>query len=316
MIGRLPSCRIAWILFFSGALEPAGALSYDRAERLREMRDRTLVWAFRAEDGGVATNDLNDQGDMLERAGLLCLFGMPERCEDVRNAQAADGRFYRARQYIGISRLDAFSRDHFNGVMAYYMATRDRDSAERYLHYLETHDFKLCERASDNRCVMMPDTWGILGRVWRANGWGAPARIERKMKWGMRVDGIGIVLGSFSPLGFESVLPAWTAILRQKLQTENGWVRLAMGIASKRQPNNAFVRYAREGATDRVADLTLEACSGNQGRGEYDFIWNRRMFREEGRLFVDSGPTRKKSVEDASDGWDCIIMAQMLLSAS
>lgn len=291
----------------------AFALTGDRAARLREMRDRTLKWAFRAEDGGVATNDRNDQGDMLERAGYLCLFGMIERCEDVKNSQAPDGRFYRARQYIGVTRVDAFSRDHFNGVMAYYMATRDRDSAERYLHWLETSKFKLCEKASDNRCEMRPDTWGIMGRVWKANGWPVSARISRKMKWGMRSDGIGILVGSFSRPGFEAVLPAWTAILRKKLYAENGWVRLAMKIAGKRQPLNAFVIYAREGASDRVADLTLDACNGIQGRGEYDFIWNRRLFRDGNRIYADSGPTRRKPVEDASDGWDCILMAQLLL---
>ncbi|NDF14891.1 hypothetical protein EB061_06165 [bacterium] len=294
---------------------PASAeVSPDRAARLRQMRDQTLVWAFLAEDGGLATNHLNDQGDMVERAGFLCLFGMVERCQDVRTAQAPDGRFYRARQYIGVSRVDAFSRDHFNGVMAYYIATKDEDSARRYLGYLETHRFRLCEKSSDNRCIMTPETWGIIGRVWRHNGWSASPRLTRKMKWGMRVDGAGIVVGSFSPLGFESVLPAWTGILRRKLDSVNDWVRLAMKIAVRRQPENAFVRFARDGATDEVADLTLNACNGVRGRGDYDFIWNRRLFRKHGRLYVDSGAGREKPVEDASDGWDCILMAQMLLS--
>jgi hypothetical protein len=301
------------LLFFLVTCSDSRALTPDRVEKLRNMRAQTLTWAFRAQDGGVATNHLNDQGDMLERAGFLCLFGMRERCEDVRNSQAPDGRFYRARQYIGVSHVNAFSRDHFNGVMAYYIATRDRDSADRYLSYLENHQFKLCEKATDDRCDMKPDTWGILGRVYRANGWSTHRRLARKMRWGMRMDGVGIVAGSFSSLGFESVLPAWTAILRKELNAENAWVRLAMRIAVRRQPLNAFVRYGLEGATDRVAELTLAACNGVRGRGDYDFIWNRRLFRENGVLYVDSGTQRKNQAEDASDGWDCIIMAQMLL---
>ena len=62
MIRFLPwwSAMIGVILFHT----VSWAVSPDRADLLRRMRDQTLEWAFRAEDGGVATNHLNDQGDM------------------------------------------------------------------------------------------------------------------------------------------------------------------------------------------------------------------------------------------------------------
>lgn len=139
--------------------------------------------------------DCSYYGNTNNISGPYCLFGDTDRCEDVRAAQdSATGAWYRnafQRRFPQSEKgQPLFSRDEVLGVMAYLVKTKDTSAAEKWLRFLVSNPRKrsfILEKikidhevvdfcppdgpvTADDRCEMRPDTWALMGRVYRYIG--------------------------------------------------------------------------------------------------------------------------------------------------
>jgi hypothetical protein len=104
------------VFLFPASAEP---IRLETKQKLLELQTVISQWAPMHEPTGtMAQSKIGDQGDIIQRAGLLCLYGDLKRCEDVRKSQSDDGMFWRAPVEMNRTTENSFSRDHFNGVMA------------------------------------------------------------------------------------------------------------------------------------------------------------------------------------------------------
>ena len=150
------------MLFVSVNFASATPLTPETKLKLEVLRAAIDTWAPMCE-GAMSLNRDCYQGDLIEYSGYRCATGDLERCNDIKQAQDVDGRFWRAHRLIGKTDSDSFSRDMFMGLMFYYTTTKDVASLKKWLDYLYSHHSKMCDDANDNRCTLMPSTWGMLG---------------------------------------------------------------------------------------------------------------------------------------------------------
>ena len=287
-------------------------LSAAKIAAVKELKNQISHWAFRY-NGQMAQNPEGNQDDILERAGLLCMIGISKHCEEVALAQGQDGRFWRAQRYVDSGTENSFSRDHLNGVFAYLIGTKDQNVANNFEKYLKSHQWRLCEKASDNRCRIFFNNYGMMREVWKYIG----LKPSRKMHFASIVDDPSYPLEAmFSRSGFESVLPVFTVLLRRAMNKVTPHIILSARLAHKKQPLNALVKFADEGISVGLADLLLEACPSTPGPGPHDFIWNRELRRnEQGSIVVvrDWGEEQAPRTHAISDGWDCLLVSEFFL---
>ncbi|MER8369675.1 hypothetical protein [Mesorhizobium sp. M1378] len=113
-----------------------------------------------------------DDGDMTNYNGMLCAVGDQRGCDAVRNAQDADGRFYRSphRRWMWAARCyskenpfdekrfreqcaNGLSPDMNLGILLYVIATRDAGAYDRWLNWLDANaaTTELCKLDADNK---------------------------------------------------------------------------------------------------------------------------------------------------------------------
>lgn len=133
--------------------------------------------------GYVSKADCDD-GDSVLFAGLLCLAQIEAGCLTVKASQGEDGRWWRSprRNPDNIGKDNSFSRDMALGVLAYLTATKDRDAANNWWHWIENNRPciakigvecivygipRYCTDDTDNRCSITPMMFATMYRVWK-----------------------------------------------------------------------------------------------------------------------------------------------------
>lgn len=291
----------------------ATPLSPETKAKLEKLRASVETWAPMCE-GAMALDRKCYQFDMIEYAGYRCATGDVERCQDIRDAQDVDGRFWRAKRLIRKTAGDSFSRDMFMGLMFYYGKTKDVESLKRWMAYLETHHYKMCDDADDNRCSLEPGNWGMLGFLYEHLG--LPQNL--KMKLGRQeLPGETVITAMTAPKGFELVLVADNLYFLRSIGVHAGWMDRAAKIAYQRQPNNPMFKYLVEGSTEEFASLITDACPAEPSKLGDDIFWQRRLERnDQGELVVmrNWGPGETNiPVKDMADGQDCLVVLNLAI---
>lgn len=258
---------IAWALP-SHASNSQSSMTPEHRRQLITLRDSIRSWSPRCADGSLTLNACPFR-DSLEYMGALCLSGEAADCEQIRRAQAPDGRFFRSPGFIGSAPGtigDGFSNDMARGVFAYLIATRDLVAAERWMAYIEGNDHKLCPQGPKGwgGCVTSATFWTFARQVY--DHLGLPLR-PRMKAFKFALERVYSPLEArFQSDGYPLLLTAEGVLMmremeRQGLRLRNRamYERIA-GIVYGRDPENPFYHYVARGADDALATKLLKYC--------------------------------------------------------
>lgn len=292
----------------------------EKAEKLRALRADIRQWAATCPDGSM-TNSVGDCpfGDQTIFAGMSCLSGEEERCEDVRRSQSVTGEWFRSPGYVDRERENGkatFSRDQSRGVMAYLIKTRDLDAGRRWMQFIEENDWKLCKKppgGSWDPCFTGATWWATAEVVW--DSLGLSKEKPRKMKKIKH-----LISKLYKPLetriqknDYPLHLSALSVWLRREAAKAAGvpvrdpqFLDKIARIAFRRSPENAFFRYLVHGADERGADLVLKYCPATAPASVHrDWIWQRSA--------KDNLDGTKLNTWENPGGHDCIFMINLLI---
>jgi hypothetical protein len=105
-------------------------------------------------------------GDAALWNGLTCLgTGDSVACSNMKSFIEEDGRPRRTPARRGTYEEDSYSRDMFLGFLAGTLKTRDVNTFNRVLNYLEANNEKLCPISEDGRCNMTYATRTLAVKV-------------------------------------------------------------------------------------------------------------------------------------------------------
>ena len=283
---------------FAAPIQPATVQS------LKDLRTHTRTWAYTCPDGTITPyiQAACPYGDMNEYAGLLCLSGETDRCNDVKNSQGPDGRWYRNPKSVGVGNgQNSFSRDGMTGTLAYLVATKDTAAAQRWLNYIVPHNDQMCDDGEKGTCKVMTTAWAHFADVWTYLG----LPLTGKMKVNRVVDHIYSPLEAiFQKFDIELSLADETAYVRTAIADRTGTdVRaFSKSIArtlAKRDPGNAFFIFMRDGATEEAAQMVLTECPYDPltSTDPRNWLWD----------VSEENDVRRGT------GWDCIFMVNLLI---
>lgn len=293
-----------------------------KVAQLKELRQQIRTWARVCPDGSMTNSDECPFGDMTIFAGLACLSGEEQRCEDVRKAQGKSGEWFRAPGRVDIPREDGgpdFSRDQSMGVQAYLIATKDTAAANLWMDFIERNNWRLCQRSEEgwNACYTPITWWFTVGKVWDYLG----LKRNKKMKHSNY-----IVQNIYQPIearvqpnDYPLHLTALAVYLRQELAKRTGKadahpkeMAKLIKIINQRSPQNPFFNYLKNGPTEAAADTVFKYCPKEapakiDGRFYGDWIWQRST--------KDTLDHREEMTWDYPGGWECIFMINLLIGA-
>ncbi len=267
----------------------------------------TGTWA----DGTV------EDGDMAIFGGLLCRSGAQEGCQLLRDANTADGRFWRSpRRKNEADTKDhaSFSGDQLKGVLHYVATTGDRNRLVNFLHYLrgirtqvpdpsvvlET-GYSSCPNFGPNfTCLLSGTDWYVLRLLAQRHG----------VESALPAD-LGAIEGRY---GFSYDVLVWEALMtnsgyRLHLVANTAWILRSVGetdarldtvfaLLAARQPDNPFFLYLLLGADKRVQRVVDAKCTFPITHKEFsDWAWQRA---EGNRAW------------ERSMVWDCVFMYGLL----
>lgn len=203
----------------------------DQAPYTPEQSDSCVEMKKRGENpyivlGGCHTEG-NHQctyyGNTNNYAGPLCYAGDLDRCDDMlKNMEPDTGAWHRSafqrRTILAERGQSMFSRDEFVGIMLYFIKTKDKASAEKWMRFIHNNpeipstllgklnkvmsicpplpdqkpegvtDFQWEEMQPDDRCEMRGDSWATMYKVYEYLGFSddelksISKKIYRKMK--------------------------------------------------------------------------------------------------------------------------------------
>lgn len=262
-------------------------------ELLRERRAQILTWSLRC--GYSVAKENCEVGDAALFNGLMCLSGDNQSCEAVRQSQGSDGRMWRSSTRVEADSINSFSRDMAVGVLAYLVATRDVELAQRWMNWIEKNDFRLCAQSTDNRCDFTPGFWMLFRDVWEFLG----LQTREKMNSSVVEDSVMALLqAQFAPPGFEMHLAGVNALIRQFMGQKSQILASLTQTLATRQPRNPFFAYLSLGSKPEVVGLTLDWCSSAQPSARVEWSFERD----------ESQGARTRSM-----GWECVMLANFLI---
>lgn len=274
---------------------------------LQNKRDLIRKWAAICPDGTQSHGEC-PFGDMTIFAGMGCLSGEKDRCEDVRKAQGPDGRWWRSPGLVGDdTQQDTFSRDQARGALAYLVATKDVEAAKRWQAYLESNNLKMCNVANttNNRCTITPGSSRLFRAVWLYLGL-KPAKWMKKTQWWAPIyDPIEAML---QPDNFPMHLSALYSWIRIEIERRGGPAtdkvdKKVIKIITRREPGNPYFKMLRDGPTQEVADLILQKCPDVKPAAEHtDWAWQRSQKLKK---------VQTEYVWEHASGHDCIFIINM-----
>jgi hypothetical protein len=299
---------------------PATPIKPATRAALAARRNAVRGWAPICSNGALGLNQPPEcaQGDMLEYSGMSCLMGEAARCDDVKRSQSADGRFWRnpttaKTQVEPGDGKNSFSRDMLMGVFDYLIRSNDKAAMERFLAYLHAHKNRMCPDATDNRCRLVPSTWGLVGFV--AKKIGVP--VNSWVKLAEKTVDVDVFLASeTAPKGYMMELIAHHIMLRRALGQNTAAMKSAAKRLAGRQPLNPLFRTLDEGPTEEAAALALEICPAQKGKLAHDIFFQRELERDASGAIVvlrDWHEPVPPKASDVASGHDCMIVLDALL---
>lgn len=267
------------------------------AARVESIRDWLPYCQYSADFRGVSKDTClaegtgTGDGDVLAYAGYLCLAGEEIGCETARRSIDSMGRAWRSPARVGhIEIANSFSRDMLLGLLAYLIATKDTDSAAKFLLYTEAIGGRLCPDALDNKCSMTPATYGLMKLVWQHIGL-TPS--PKMYLYAIIDDAVLEGQALTADAGYQLELIATHILLRQKLGDYNKTLERAAKKLTERQPENEYYELVYRGKTERFMQLFL--AHAPQTAPASKFKWS-------------VAPPSAERPWEASMGWEFIYM--------
>lgn len=225
-----------------------------------------LTWAPRCgKVAGISYPALDPNGDSLDCGdgdstnynGLLCLSGNNDACAAVAFAQGPDGKIWRSpfRRLNGGGGVNTSSRDMFVGFMAYLSRTHDTARARLFESYVNSHGGRLCEDATDDRCDLLPTSYGLMAYVWDGIGLSVSVAGE-----GVKATLSSELLAEAEVVdtGYALTLVVDQLLVIRQLGQSGPVLAKAAAAALGRQPDNPLYRFVVEGSTSAVAQEVLD----------------------------------------------------------
>lgn len=202
---------------------------------------------------------------------------------------------WRAELRVASDAVNSFSRDMAMGVLAYLLATKDKELAVRWLGWIESNGNRLCRESSDNRCEFSPGFWALFRDVWLHLDF----PLNNQMRSVIVDDSVVALLqAQLAPKGFQLHLAGVNLLLRRSMgERTQALDALAHSLAS-RQSKNPFFAYLAEGPSVNVVEKTSAWCPAEPPtqrrewsfeRDEMDRPWERSM------------------------GWECVFLINTIL---
>jgi hypothetical protein len=112
-------------------------------------------------------------GDSMLWSGLYySAYPKAEVGAAIRNSIGPDNRPYRSPENrAGNDDINSFSRDMWTGFMAFCSRAKQWEVCNAVWDYTKDHDYRMCPRDTDDRCLLTPSMMYMTGWVWGANGW-------------------------------------------------------------------------------------------------------------------------------------------------
>lgn len=295
----------------------ASDLSNDLKEKLEEHIKSWKDYAPLCE--GYPSKEDCDDGDMTLFSGLLCIAGVEDGCNMVRDSQGSNGRWWRSPRRVDgkySTKNITFSRDMSLGVMLYLVAEKDSDRAKAWLNWIKENRacmldnpssygdpclayaplYRLCKGdEGDFRCQITPNIWGLMTRVWTY----LDLPLDDEMKGNEISDFEWQTLEATFSEGYQLHLKGVSALLYQVIERNNKITEKLTDTIIRKQPDNPFFMYLSNGSTKEVVDRLLEVCPTTKPDKMKQWSWERDT----------SSAAWKQRM-----GWDCIFMARLVLS--
>ncbi|NBW82712.1 hypothetical protein EBR21_13250 [bacterium] len=202
---------------------------------------------------------------------------------------------WRAPTRVEADSINSFSRDMAVGVLAYLVATRDVELAQRWMNWIEKNDFRLCAQSTDNRCDFTPGFWMLFRDVWEFLG----LRTHEKMTASVVEDSVMALLqAQFAPPGFEMHLAGVNALIRQSMGQKSQTLASLSQMLATRQTRNPFFSYLSLGANREVVRKTIDWCPVEQPSARTEWSFERDEIQD----------SRNRSM-----GWECVMLANFLV---
>jgi len=245
------------------------------------------------------------------------LAGDRARCEDVRKSQAADGRWWRnPTAAVSGDPKNSFSRDMLMGVFDYVLVSNDKAAFQRFFNYIRSHGNRMCNDATDNRCQLVPSTWGLFSMVKSRLGI-ARAFWEKLAEATVDID--VFAAAATAPKGYQMQLVSHHLIVRRAMGQNSSAMRQAARRIASRQPLNPLFRFLAEGSSEEAASLAMEICRPTRGALAHDIFFQRELQRNaQGKIVVirDWNEPVAPLASDVANGHDCLITLNFLIGGA
>lgn len=269
---------------------------------------------------------VGDDGDACLFNGLLASTGYGPSIDAVEESQGSSypysGMFFRSPYRMSIENKGYshfFSRDMAQGVLAYltlprYLLpqSRKKTRADAWLKYIEGSRPCAVKKpwgggclirgprrfAPDDRSLITPNLWALMGRVWDYNGFARSSEMARYDKF----DGdLTLIEAEKAPLGYQTHLKAVQAYIKLRIRQSREYREKLAKICYEKHPDNLFYRYLHEGEVtdgDLQTWLTLCPTSEKARRGKY-WTWEKSDILEGA---------------SGSMGWDFVFLGRVYLN--
>lgn len=268
-------------------------------------------------------------GDACLFNGLLSAVSVPMGAMGVLSSQAQAGEakpgmFYRSprRRECDNHGFGAyFSRDMALGVLCAYSKPNQSKalrnefmmSKGKWLHWIDHNRACLAKKpkwlgggclirgpyryAPDDRSLITPAMWAMMGRVWDFQGWPRHAQMK---KWDKADGDMSIAQVENSELGYQVHLAAVQAYIKFLIDQSREYSMRVGQIAHERLPENLFYEFlAKRTITDGMIDRYLEM------KPPFDQKWGSSWLWEKSEV---TGERIAKSC-----GWDFVFMGKLIL---
>jgi hypothetical protein len=304
-------------------------------EKLEARREMVKSWALECSDGSYSEHvDDCHQHDVTLFAGLGCLGAVlandaetiKKRCDDVKNAQGSNGRWWRGVTRVDDGKINSFSRDMARGVHAYLIAkgylNKDKiekeevkKSAVNWFKWIESDeaDEKLCTEFTANRCRitigarnLFYHSFGALGVMPQGSGL---AKKIRKSGWYLK--NLFYIETMVTETGYPRHLKASSLLMYRVLNMQDGTVKdkavekkmkKVAKFLYKKDKKNALMNFFHNGVTSELVDQVLNQCPVNLPNphlNNRDFQWQR---------------TTSEGVIKVTDGHDCVYLMNLMIA--
>ena len=303
-----------------------------RATKLQEIRgyvDSLLAASPTMQEGRTKFAVLGESdGDACLFNGLLAAVGVPMGIYAVLGCQGIagtrSGMFYRSprRRTTDNRGFGAyFSRDMALGVLCVYAAPNMTDvikaefsrSKDAWLHWIDHNRECLTKKpkwlgggclirgpyryAPDDRSLITPAMWAMMGRVWDHNGW--PRHKEMK-RWSKSDGDMSVIAAENNDLGYEAHLVAVQAYIKYLINQSKSYSVRVGEILHDRIPENLFYEFlATRKITDGMINKFLEMKPQADQKWGNSWLWEKSEVTQE-RI-------------DKSCGWDFVFMGKLIL---